>query len=239
MKVEFDQTFGNGDQTFPDPHGRVFQVFPDVHQDQRGSFVEEFRLYGGDDAPEGLPWTSTERWICQINTSVSSSSTLRGCHAQRGTSCQGKFVSSMQGNIFDVITDARPGSNSFGLTKVYLLSPVLRNRLWVPRGFLHAFVTGAGHGEKYIFSYFCDNVYDHESEITVSPNGIVFEAMREYCDRYGLNYWLEDNDGNPTVNMSKKDMDGIPFERFAEDVVAMYRDSGKLWYGDDTDVKNP
>ena len=61
-------------------------------------------------------------------------------HAQSGKSCQGKLVQAVYGKIFDVITDARPDSDTFGVSDVFELDSERQNQLWVPRGFLHGFV---------------------------------------------------------------------------------------------------
>ena len=74
----------------------------------------------------------------------------------------------MTGKIFDIITDARPDSCTFGVTQAFILDSTLQNMLWVPRGFLHAFVVPKDV-ENATFEYFCDNVYHKESEIGIAP----------------------------------------------------------------------
>jgi len=67
---------------------------------------------------------SSISWVKQINRSVSKGGTVRGCHAQRGKFCQGKLVEALNAKIYDIITDARPDSKTFGVSNVYILDPV-------------------------------------------------------------------------------------------------------------------
>ena len=51
--------------------------------------------------------------------------------------------------------------------------------LWVPRGFLHAFVVPKDV-EHATFEYFCDNIYDKASEIGIAPTSFLkrsFESV--------------------------------------------------------------
>ena len=228
MKIEFDSDFW---YSHDDNMSRVFQVFPSVFGDERGSFVETWKKIDGvvPDQYKEIPWFVQNDWIRQINVSYSRSSVIRGCHAQTGASCQAKLVSSMNGNIWDVITDARPCSETFMMTKVFFLNPRLQNKVFVPRGFLHAFITGIElrEGSNYIFSYMCDNVYDKTSEICVSPLNIVIPAFYEYCDRYGLDNFIKN--GNTPLT-SPKDEKGQDPDVFFEVVKNEYENNSTLWY---------
>ena len=50
----------------------------------------------------------------QDNVSYSQHGVLRGLHLQRAPHAQGKLVSVLRGEVFDVAVDVRPGSGTFG-----------------------------------------------------------------------------------------------------------------------------
>ena len=120
-----------------------------------------------------------------MNRSSSSKYTVRGCHAQYGKFCQGKLVEALTEKIYDIITDSRPDSKTYGLSKIYILDPLKQNKLWVPRGFLHAFVVPNAKSNA-IFQYFCDNVYNKPSEIGINPLTILpkIVSIHKSTERY-------------------------------------------------------
>lgn len=139
----------------------VLEVVPDVHIDTRGTFSEVLAAGALQDIDScDAVWLSSFEWLKQINRSTSAANVLRGCHAQIGAACQGKLVEALTAKVIDVIADARPESATFGKSKAYVLDPKLQNKVWVPRGFLHAFfVPDCGQECDAVFQYFCDNVY--------------------------------------------------------------------------------
>jgi dTDP-4-dehydrorhamnose 3,5-epimerase len=74
----------------------------------------------------------------QDNLSLSAPGVLRGMHFQRNPR-QGKLVSCIQGRIYDVAADIRPGSPTFGQHVAVELSADVGESLWVPAGFAHGF----------------------------------------------------------------------------------------------------
>ena len=136
-------------------------------------------------------------------------------------------MSSIQGQIFDVITDMRPQSDSFMESKVFYLNPKTQNRLFVPRGFLHSFITGDDDCD-YIFSYMCDNVYSKSHEIKVNPINLVSETFSKYCDKYGIKNFLNEN-----VTISDADKNGMFLTSFTSIIQTKYsytKDNKKYWY---------
>jgi dTDP-4-dehydrorhamnose 3,5-epimerase len=67
--------------------------------------------------------------------------TIRGLHFQREPFAQGKFVRVVQGAVFDVVVDIRPGSATYGQHLTMRLDAEDGTQLWVPPGFLHGFCT--------------------------------------------------------------------------------------------------
>jgi dTDP-4-dehydrorhamnose 3,5-epimerase len=104
-------------------------VAPVVHGDERGFFVETFRV-------DLLASSGAASAFVQDNHSRSSRGILRGMHFQRG---QAKLVRCVRGSIFDVIVDIRVGSPTFGEWEAVQLDDVTHRQLFVPNGFAHGF----------------------------------------------------------------------------------------------------
>ena len=66
--------------------------------------------------------------------------TLRGLHYQEEEHAQAKLVSCLQGSIFNVAVDLRPG-DTFGYTYSEVLSFENRKQMYIPRGFAHGYLT--------------------------------------------------------------------------------------------------
>jgi len=228
-EVQFDDRFGSSS----DECGRnsVFQIFPEFHVDDRGHFMEVIR-------DSGEHWIRNFSWMRQMNRSSSRSCVLRGCHAQRGAMCQGKLVEAVNRTIYDIITDARPNSESFGVTSIYRLDPGVHNQLWIPRGFLHAFVVPDSETaeSEAVFQYYVDNAYDKTSEICVNPKSFLGSLMA--CHK-SLYQDLDGSDfdslhelftGEERLIISDKDLSGVDYNGFMMSVKREYETSGKLWY---------
>lgn len=138
----------------------VVLVEPDVFEDERGFFLETWHARRWH-TEGGLP----ERFV-QDNQSFSVRGVLRGLHAQLRHP-QGKLVRAVQGEIFDVAVDLRPGSPSFGRWVGEALSDRNFRQLYVPPGFAHGFCV---IGESATVQYKCTELYHREDEIGVIWN---------------------------------------------------------------------
>lgn len=204
-----------------DERSQVIEIFPQVFYDYRGKFGEVFK----EDKQSEIWLQKDSSWIKQVNRSFSRPMVVRGFHMQKDPYCQGKLVQCISGNtIYDCIIDVRPWSKSFGQGKVYELSPNKGNQLWVPRGFLHGFMTGNELNEQSIFEYFCDNVYDKDSEISVNPlsvpNSVInFGTSFSYVNNLEfLLSKLKYKVGINEVILSTKDLDGENYLDFIEKI---------------------
>jgi dTDP-4-dehydrorhamnose 3,5-epimerase len=103
-----------------------------VFAEARGWFMETWSA--ARYAAEGLPGE-----FVQDNVSYSIPGVLRGLHYQL-PSGQGKLVSVLDGEIYDVAVDVRSGSPSFGQWVGIVLSSENRRQVWVPDGFAHGFL---------------------------------------------------------------------------------------------------
>ena len=110
----------------------VLILEPRVYRDARGRFCETWNQ--ARHAAAGLP----ARFV-QDNVSFSTGGVLRGLHYQHPRG-QGKLVSVLQGEVFDVAVDIRRGSPSFGRWLGTTLSAEDGRQLYIPAGFAHGFV---------------------------------------------------------------------------------------------------
>jgi dTDP-4-dehydrorhamnose 3,5-epimerase len=111
----------------------VVLIEPKIFQDERGFFLETFQARKYTAAGIPLP-------MVQDNHSGSRQGVLRGLHYQIHKP-QGKLVSVVVGEVFDVAVDLRRSSPTFGRWVGVPLSAKDHRQLWVPPGFAHGFYT--------------------------------------------------------------------------------------------------
>lgn len=109
----------------------VILVQPDVRGDERGFFMETYRMDKFEAA--GIP----TRFV-QDNHSRSQQGVLRGLHYQI-RQAQGKLVRVIVGEVYDVAVDIRRESPFFGKWTSARLSAQNKLEMWVPPGFAHGF----------------------------------------------------------------------------------------------------
>lgn len=131
----------------------VLLIEPRVFSDARGFFLEtwhqaRYQEYG----------LLTQ--FVQDNLSYSTRGTLRGLHYQH-PHAQGKLVSVVQGEIFDVAVDIRVGSPTFGKAVTARLSGENKHQLYVPGGFAHGFCVTSNSA---VVVYKCTDLYAPHAE---------------------------------------------------------------------------
>ncbi len=127
----------------------VFLLEPDVHRDERGHFMEVWR---NDTYPE----LGIKENFLQDNVSFSWKGILRGMHFQNPLA-QGKLVTCLHGEVFDVVVDIRKNSPTFGEWLGCRLSLASGRQLYIPPGFAHGFVVTS---DSAAFLYKCTDVYN-------------------------------------------------------------------------------
>jgi len=160
----------------------VVIIEPKVHGDERGYFVETFRL---DKLEDFLGFKLN---FCQDNESKSSKGVIRGLHYQLAPSAQTKLVRVIQGSVLDVAVDIREGSPTFGEYVAVKLTQENKKQLFVPRGFAHGFVVLE---DDTIFAYKVDNYYSPKND-----RGIAFDD-----EAIGVDWILERDE----LKLSDKD----------------------------------
>jgi len=168
------------------PLAGLLIIEPKVFGDDRGFFLETYEKKRYSEA--GIP----DEFV-QDNLSYSQQGVLRGLHFQNPDS-QGKLVSVLQGEVFDVAVDIRVGSPTFGQWYGTTLSGENKRQLWIPVGFAHSFcVTGSAA----LFAYKCTDYYAPQSEVTI----------RWDDPEIGIDWPVKD----PVI--SKKDTKGVPLSQ--------------------------
>ena len=135
-------------------------IEPKVFGDKRGFFLETFHT------SRYAELAGISLSFVQDNYSRSSKKVLRGLHFQK-TKLQGKLVSVVRGEVYDVAVDIRKGSNTFGQWVGVILSEENKKQLWVPPGFAHGFVVLS---EVADFQYKCTDYYDPSDEGSILWN---------------------------------------------------------------------
>ena len=137
----------------------VLLLMPPVFQDDRGYFRETWQANRYAEAGILKPFV-------QDNVSLSARGVLRGLHFQEPHP-QGKLVSVLRGQVWDVAVDLRVGSPTFGHWEGHTLSAENGHQLWIPEGFAHGFVVTS---DEALFAYKCTEVYRPHAERTLLWN---------------------------------------------------------------------
>jgi dTDP-4-dehydrorhamnose 3,5-epimerase len=138
------------------PLAGLLIIEPKVFGDERGFFVETWNRQRYQEMGINADFV-------QDNLSFSARGVLRGLHFQNPLA-QGKLVSVLQGEVFDVAVDLRQGSPTFGQWHGTYLSADNKRQFWVPPGFAHGFCVTS---DTALFAYKCTELYapQHEKAI--------------------------------------------------------------------------
>ena len=149
---------------------------PKIHADERGYFVETFRL-------DELEKFTQKKWnFIQDNESLSQKGVLRGLHFQLPPFAQSKLLRVIRGRVLDVALDIRKNSPTFGEFVAVELSGENKRQILLPQGFAHGFLVLENDT---IFAYKVDNYYSKECD-----RGILWNDAQigiNWGDFYDLN----------------------------------------------------
>lgn len=138
-----------------------YLIEPRIFTDERGYFMESFNEQTFQNQ------TGIAVHFVQDNQSKSIKGVLRGLHYQTGIYSQAKLVRVLEGEVYDVVVDIRPGSATYGQQYGVILSAENQKQLFVPKGFAHGFLVTS---ETATFFYKCDEFYNKESEAGIFFN---------------------------------------------------------------------
>jgi dTDP-4-dehydrorhamnose 3,5-epimerase len=134
-------------------------IEPQVFGDTRGYFYESFNA-------ARFRAAGIHAQFVQSNVSRSARGVLRGLHYQ-WPNPQGKLVSVLEGEVYDVAVDIRRGSPTFGRWVGAMLTAENYRHFWVPEGFAHGFCVLS---EFATFSYQCTALYEREHDAGIRWN---------------------------------------------------------------------
>ena len=158
----------------------VFEISPKVFTDSRGYFFESYSEKDFTNAGLNM------RFV-QDNQIFAVKGALRGLHFQKNHP-QGKLARVIQGEVFDVAVDIRPGSPTEGKWHSVILKANEQNQFYIPPGFAHGFLVLS---DTCIFVYKCTDFYhpDDEGGIIWNDPGISINWPNP-----GVEYILSDKD---------------------------------------------
>ena len=128
-------------------------ITPTVFGDERGYFMETYQY--NDFKEAGIDVT-----FVQDNQSASKKGVLRGLHFQIQYP-QDKLVRVINGEVFDVAVDLRPGSATYGKWFGVRLSAENKKQFFIPKNFAHVFLVLSDYAE---FTYKCSDFYHPNDE---------------------------------------------------------------------------
>ncbi|OOG51051.1 dTDP-4-dehydrorhamnose 3,5-epimerase [Rhodanobacter sp. C01] len=134
-------------------------IEPQVFGDARGFFYESYNK--GKWQQAGI-----RADFIQTNVSRSAKGVLRGLHYQ-WPNPQGKLVSVLEGEVYDVAVDIRRGSPTFGQSVGVMLTADNHRHFWIPEGFAHGFCVLS---EFATFTYQCTALYDAKADAGIRWN---------------------------------------------------------------------
>jgi dTDP-4-dehydrorhamnose 3,5-epimerase len=134
----------------------LFLLVPNINTDSRGFFYESYSKKTMNEA--GL-----EIEVIQENQSFNKhKNTFRGLHCQQGAGSQTSLVRVLSGAVRDFAVDLRATSKTYGKFFSCVLSAENQHQIFIPRGFLHGFLTLTDDVDML---YKMDNVYQPECEV--------------------------------------------------------------------------
>lgn len=180
----------------------LYVIEPAVHGDSRGYFMETYNQRDMQEA--GLDMV-----FVQDNQSMSVKGVLRGMHSQKNYP-QGKLVRVIQGRVFDVAVDMRPGSKTYGKWYGLELTAENKKQFYISEGFAHGFLVLSDTAE---FCYKVTDFYHPNDEVGVAWNdpaiGIVWPEVTGMYNGTASSEGYTLADGTP-LKLSEKDQRLLP-----------------------------
>jgi dTDP-4-dehydrorhamnose 3,5-epimerase len=136
----------------------AWEIVPLLHSDSRGLFFEWLTEHGF------TAFAGHRLDVRQANCSVSSAGVLRGLHFAELPPSQAKYVTCLQGSVFDVVVDIRLGSPTFGRWASTLLDDRNRKSVYISEGLAHGFLALQDNSTVV---YLCSAEYNPQREHTI------------------------------------------------------------------------
>lgn len=141
----------------------AFIIEPQVFGDSRGWFMETYSK---------IKLNTANIDFVQDNQSYSAQKgIIRGLHCQLNPHSQTKLIRCTKGEIYDIIVDIRQGSPTYLKSVKVLLTADNKKQLFIPKGFLHGFITLTDDVEV---QYKVDDYFSKECDRSVKFNDPLF-----------------------------------------------------------------
>ena len=128
-------------------------IYNDLHLDSRGTFIEAYKKSSYSDL--GIDYN-----FVQDNLVYSHKNVLRGLHYQENFP-QGKLISVIEGEIFDVVVDINRQSDTFSQWFGKKLSKANSCQLFIPPGYAHGYCVLSDFA---IVMYKCTDYYHGDDQ---------------------------------------------------------------------------
>jgi dTDP-4-dehydrorhamnose 3,5-epimerase len=143
----------------------VYLIEPTPFSDERGVFRRHF-------CREEFKAKNIMTEVCQSNVSENKYAyTLRGFHYQESPHGEGKTLSCLKGEIYDVVVDLRPKSPTYMEWVSFELNEDNRCSVHIPPGCANAFLTME---DGCLIHYYCSHPYVPSSERGIRYNDPAF-----------------------------------------------------------------
>jgi dTDP-4-dehydrorhamnose 3,5-epimerase len=136
----------------------AFIIEPDVFSDNRGWFMETYSK---------INFKKNIEFVQDNHSFSKGKGIIRGLHCQINPHCQSKLIRCVKGEIVDVIVDIRQGSPTYKKHIKVLLNETNKKQLFIPKGFLHGFLTLTDNVE---IQYKVDDYYSKKCDRSISYN---------------------------------------------------------------------
>ena len=161
--------------------------------DSRGYFEEQFKL-SLIESQIGRSFP-----VKQVNQSRSGKGVIRGIHWTDSPEGQAKYVSCINGSMWDVVVDLRPGSPKYGQWDAETITPENGKSVLISEGLGHVFLALE---EDTVANYLCTSEYNPTADKTINP---LDQRLAITFDQVATLH------GISSFNLSDKDRDGAPF----------------------------
>lgn len=174
----------------------AFLIKPFYATDNRGGFVKDYNV-------DTFRSKGINHDLKEVFYTISKRGVIRALHFQLGKQ-QAKLVRCISGHVYDVITDLRPASPTFGKSLGFHLTGENRFSLLVPEYFGHGYLVI----EDSVVSYKCAEVFFAEGDSGITYNDKTL----------AINWPMELINGEDNLIISEKDLNLMSFDEYRKKI---------------------
>lgn len=174
----------------------AFLIKPFYATDNRGGFVKDYNV-------DTFRSKGINHDLKEVFYTISKRGVIRALHFQLGKQ-QAKLVRCISGHVYDVITDLRPESPTFGKSLGFHLTGENRFSLLVPEYFGHGYLVI----EDSVVSYKCAEVFFAEGDSGITYNDKTL----------AINWPMELINGEDNLIISEKDLNLMSFDEYRKKI---------------------